>query len=639
MRGIIATSLLVASLITATAYAQPSAEAVKRKMAGNEYLKRREYVEASKQYQAALKLEPAYSDVHYNLGILYFYRLEDESRRYEKALYHLNAYRLLNPDAEDMETVLAHVRQSLEQIDEAEQSEYQNAILTGTIESLQDFINANPIGYYSEDARRQLKILRDYDAAVKKRQSKIQSLFKSALAAKSPDKMEEFVRLYPDEPQAIEATALAEKWRAEYDRQEADFSMAQKKDSVAAYDAFLEEHPDSHLVPEARARAAHLSSALEALTMAEEAGSVTALEKFLELYGDTPYEVEAIEIIEKLKREEIEKAASKEAMEMLKSPPPKENDDAESQELEDGSDTKLLKPEDFEKAKFEEQKAKKAAEEAEAARVAAEKIAAQKEAARVAAEKKAAEEAEAARIAAEKKAAEEAEAARLAAEKKAEEERIAAEEAKRLEAERAEAERKAAQARKDRELERKRAEEAEAARLEAEKKAAEEAEAARLEAEKKAAEEAEAARLEAEKKATEEAVKEGDVNQESPEETSTESEEVNSAMVVKPHNIKAAATETAMSGEDPKANELPSNLSTNGVAAEADQGQTLENAAGGRERRAQLVDYRKKIQQLRESNAERAVQERIKKMKEKSKVAQEIAKERAEDMKAVGAIQ
>jgi len=281
MRGIIATSVLVASLIAATAYAQPSAEAVKRKMAGNEYLKRREYAEASKQYQAALKLEPAYSDVHYNLGILYFYRLEDEPRRYEKALYHLNAYRLLNPDAEDMETVLAHVRQSLEAIDAAEQSDYQNAILSGTIESLQDFINANPIGYYAEDARRQLKILRDYEAAVKKRQSKIQSLFKSALAAKSPEKMEEFARLYPDEPQATEASALAEKWRVEYERQEADFHVAREKDTVSAYDAFLEEHPDSHLAPDARARAAHLSSALEALTMAEEAGSVVALEKFL----------------------------------------------------------------------------------------------------------------------------------------------------------------------------------------------------------------------------------------------------------------------------------------------------------------------------------------------------------------------
>ena len=97
------------------------------------------------------------------------------------------------------------------------------------------------------------------------------------------------------------------------------------------------------------------------------------------------------------------------------------------------------------------------------------------------AERKAAEEAEKAKVEAERKAAEEAEKARVETERKAAEE---AEKAK------AEAERKVA-------------EEAEKAKAEAERKAAEEAEKAKAEAERKAAEEAEKAKAEAERKAAE----------------------------------------------------------------------------------------------------------------------------------------
>lgn len=118
------------------------------------------------------------------------------------------------------------------------------------------------------------------------------------------------------------------------------------------------------------------------------------------------------------------------------------------------------------------------------------------------AERKAAEEAQKAKVEAERKATEEAEKA------KAEAKRKSAEEAEKAKAE-AEAERKAAEeAEKARvETERKAAEEAEKAKAQAERKAAEEAEKARVEAERKAAEEAEKAKAEAERKAAEEAEK------------------------------------------------------------------------------------------------------------------------------------
>ena len=150
--------------------------------------------------------------------------------------------------------------------------------------------------------------------------------------------------------------------------------------------------------------------------------------------------------------------------------------------------------------------------ECQAGREAERKAAEEAEKAKVEAERKAAEEAEKARVETERKAAEEAEKAKAQAERKAAEkakaeaERKAAEEAEKA---KAEAERKAAEeAEKAKaEAERKAAEEAAKAKAEAERKAAEEAEKAKVEAERKAAEEAEKAKVEAERKATEEAAK------------------------------------------------------------------------------------------------------------------------------------
>ena len=146
---------------------------------------------------------------------------------------------------------------------------------------------------------------------------------------------------------------------------------------------------------------------------------------------------------------------------------------------------------------------RKAAEEAEKAKVEAERKATEEaEKAKAEAERKTAEEAEKAKVEADRKAVEEAEKAKA----KAEAERKAAEEAEKA---KAEAERKAAEeAEKAKaEAERKAAEEAEKAKAEAERKAAEEAEKARVETERKAAEEAEKAKAEAERKAAEEAEK------------------------------------------------------------------------------------------------------------------------------------
>ena len=168
--------------------------------------------------------------------------------------------------------------------------------------------------------------------------------------------------------------------------------------------------------------------------------------------------------------------------------------------------------EEAEKAKVEAER--KAAEEAAKAKAEEERKAAEEAAkAKAEAERKAAEEAEKAKVEAERKAAEKAkakaEAERKAAEEaakaKAEAERKAAEEAEKA---KAEAERKAAEeaAKAKAEAERKAAEEAEKAKAEAERKAAEEAEKPKAEAERKAAEEAEKARVEAEPKAAEAAV-------------------------------------------------------------------------------------------------------------------------------------
>ena len=146
---------------------------------------------------------------------------------------------------------------------------------------------------------------------------------------------------------------------------------------------------------------------------------------------------------------------------------------------------------------------RKAAEEAEKAKVEAERKATEEaEKAKAEAERKTAEEAEKAKVEADRKAVEEAEKAKA----KAEAERKAAEEAEKA---KAEAERKAAEeAEKAKaEAERKAAEEAEKAKAEAERKAAEEAEKVKAEAERKAAEEAEKAKAEAERKAAEEAEK------------------------------------------------------------------------------------------------------------------------------------
>ena len=148
--------------------------------------------------------------------------------------------------------------------------------------------------------------------------------------------------------------------------------------------------------------------------------------------------------------------------------------------------------EEAEKAKAEAKR--KSAEEAEKAKAEAERKAAEEaEKTKVEAERKAAEEAEKAKAEAERKAAEEAEKARVEAERKAAEE---AEKAK------AEAERKAAEEAEKTKVEAER-KAAEKAKAEAERKAAEEAEKAKAEAERKAAEEAEKAKPEAERKAAE----------------------------------------------------------------------------------------------------------------------------------------
>ena len=66
-----AAACLLFGLAAEPSVAQLNPESLTRKVAGNEYMKRREYEAARDQYLEALRLSPEYSDVHYNLGVLF----------------------------------------------------------------------------------------------------------------------------------------------------------------------------------------------------------------------------------------------------------------------------------------------------------------------------------------------------------------------------------------------------------------------------------------------------------------------------------------------------------------------------------------------------------------------------------------
>ncbi len=295
---------LAAVVLAATAaLAQPPSEAELRKEAGNYFLKKRQYDAARDQYLAALKLDEGYADSHYNLGVVYFFRLQD----YPRALYHFVRYAQLRPDAPDLDQVKGLTLQALEKIESAEREEYGRALEKGTPEALKAFLDAHPSSPYGPDAAEKIRLLREFDEQVLRRQQETQAAYLEALAKGSPEAMDGFLQAHPDAPQAGEGLRLRNLWEAQRteDRRAYEAALAQK--TAVALEGFLKERPGSPLAPEARAQLERLKAGDEAYRIAAQSRSAPALEVFLATYTGTPREAEARALLETLRQEAAEK--------------------------------------------------------------------------------------------------------------------------------------------------------------------------------------------------------------------------------------------------------------------------------------------------------------------------------------------
>ncbi len=299
------TALLVALLVwTSGAGARVPPEAMLRKEAGNHYLKLREYQKARDEYLAALRIAPDFPEAHYNLGVVYFFRLKD----YPRALYHFVRYATLRPDASDLDQVRTLVIQALRRIEQAERDAYAKALREGTPEALERYLRRYPDSPYTEDARQKLRALREYHSARKAWEQESLRAFERAVASGTAEGLETFLARYPDSPKADEARRLLELRRKRAAEAERAFQDAMEAGTVEALAAFLAAYPDSPHATEAQARLDHLKAARAAFAIAREARSVGALERFLETYSDVPEATEARRLLEALRQEEREKA-------------------------------------------------------------------------------------------------------------------------------------------------------------------------------------------------------------------------------------------------------------------------------------------------------------------------------------------
>lgn len=288
-------------------------EAMKRKVAGNEYQKRREYDDARDQYKEALKLEPDFADVHYNLGMLYFYRLKD----FPKALFHLNSYRRLETGSTEMPQVISHIHQSLEQIEAAEREDYKSAVLSGTVEAFELFLKNNPVGYYADHAREEIKKLLKYRDEKSKAEAAEDDAYIRALASNKVDALDKFLAEYPSSRRSEEARAKRLALIEQLRQESAAFQKAQAEDTAGAYEEYLSSYPQGASSDKARNRAAHLKAAEDSLVVVRETGSIPAVQKYLEIYSDTPFAKDAREVLENFKKAEVEKAAAEEALKAI----------------------------------------------------------------------------------------------------------------------------------------------------------------------------------------------------------------------------------------------------------------------------------------------------------------------------------
>ncbi|MDF1553450.1 MAG: tetratricopeptide repeat protein [Deferrisomatales bacterium] len=304
MRAMVAAIALFAS--AASVWAEPPADAVRRKDAGNQHLKLREYDAARDQYLAALKLAPEYSDVHYNLGVLYFFRLGD----YPRALYHLVRYARLKPDASDLGQVQSLTAQAMEKIEDAEREAYAETLRSGTAEALEAFRRAHPQSPYAEDAKGKLGLLAEYDKEVRRREQNTREAYDRAVARATPGAMDEFLQTYPGAPQSAEATRLRDLWTAQRAADEQAFLAALDAGTAAALAGFLEERPQSAYASEAQKQLQQLRDAEEAYRIATEARSIPALERFLAGYGSSRQAAEAQTLLETLRAEQTAATAA-----------------------------------------------------------------------------------------------------------------------------------------------------------------------------------------------------------------------------------------------------------------------------------------------------------------------------------------
>jgi len=307
--------LLLFALVQLSLALSPEAE--KRKIAGNEYQKRREYQEARSQYMEALRLEPDYADAHYNLGMLYFYRLKD----YPKALYHLNTYRRLETGATDMTQVYSHIAQAIEHIETAEREEYKTAVMAGTVEAFEKFIESHPVGYYADRAREEIKKLLKYLDEKSKREAVERDAYARATASGTAEAFDKFLADFPTSPKAEEARALRMRIMERNLQERLAYQKATNEDTADALEEFARAYPNGELTEKAKSRAAHLKAAEESLALARETGSVAAINKYLEIFSDTQYAKKAKEVLEEFKKAEVEKAAAAEAMRIIATKP------------------------------------------------------------------------------------------------------------------------------------------------------------------------------------------------------------------------------------------------------------------------------------------------------------------------------
>ncbi len=279
--------------------AQPPPEAVLRKEAGNYYLKQRVYEKARDEYLASLRMAPDYADAHYNLGVVYFFRLRD----YPRALYHFVRYAQLRPEASDLDQVRELVFQALERIEATEREAYLRALDRGTIEAIETFLQEHPDTVYRPDAERKLEILRRYEEERERWQGEVGAAYQQALARGTPEAMDAFLSRYPDVPQAGEARRLLDLWAKEQAAESEAFQKAVAEGTLAALERFLKAHPQGRYALEAQRRIDHLAAAEKAFRIAKKSRSIPGLEAFLETYGDTPHQAEARQLLEELRAE------------------------------------------------------------------------------------------------------------------------------------------------------------------------------------------------------------------------------------------------------------------------------------------------------------------------------------------------